>query len=406
MSQTATEERPSALDDFVRMGGESAQVPMVVASAPSLDLVHGAQLVAVYRDEERVLQRLRVLAAGMGDQYFYRFPVKNKRTGKIEYIEGPSVKLANDLCRVYGNCEVDCRAQDYGDSWLFHARFIDLETGYSLTRPFQARKSSGKIGGADDDRRLDIAFQIGASKAIRNVVINALQSFADFTFDEARQSLVDKIGKDVEGWRKRTAERIAKLVSLERVEAAIGRKSGEWLVPDIARIIAMGKAISDGMASVDETFPPLKPATEGSKEQLDKFASSGSPEARAPAPPQGSGGSVGPDVSTPASGSADHDPETGEVREPDERDMIGSAFADELDAAVLREECVSACLQIATNVQLDADQRKERLSLVEGYWLDRLDTPFVKMVMSTMTKVAEGKMKPEKARQYLEQLRP
>lgn len=393
MSQTQTEERPSALDDFVRMQNDSAgQVPMVVANAPSLDLVHGAQKVAVLRDEERVLQRLRVLAAGMGEQYFYRFPVKNRKTGKTDYIEGPSVKLANDLCRVYGNCEVDCRAQDYGDSWQFHARFIDLETGYSLTRPFQARKSGGKIGGADDERRLDIAFQIGASKAIRNVVVNALQSFADFTFDEARQSLVDKIGKDVEGWRKRTAARIASLVAIERVEASIGRKVADWLVPDIARIIAMGKAISDGMASVDETFPPLKAAApETPKEQLDKFVQQDLPQ-----PP--------------------HDPETGElagrgpaprpVKEADEREMAGTAFADDIDAAVLREECVSACLQIATSVQLDPDQRKERLSLVEGHWLDRLETPFVRQVMATMTKVAEGKMKPEKARQYLEQLRP
>jgi len=386
MSQTQTEERPSALDDFVRMQSDSAgQVPMVVANAPSLDLVHGAQQVAVYRDEERVLQRLRVLAAGMGEQYFYRFPVRNRKTGKTDYIEGPSVKLANDLCRVYGNCEVDCRATDFGDSWLFHARFIDLETGYSLTRPFQARKSGGKIGGADDERRLDIAFQIGASKAIRNVVVNALQSFADFTFDEARQSLVDKIGRDVEGWRKRTAERIVKLVSLERVEASIGRKVAEWLVPDIARIIAMGKAISDGMASVDETFPPLKGATETPKEQLDQFAGQ---QQDKPSPP--------PDQ--PA-----HDPDTGEV---DEREMVGTAFQDDIDAAVLREECVSNCLKIATDVRLDPDQRKERLTLVEPHWLDRLETPFVKQVMSTMAKVAENKMKPEKARQYLEALRP
>jgi hypothetical protein len=36
----------------------------------------------------------------------------------------------------------------------------------------------------------------------------------------------------------------------------VGRTHKDWLATDIARIVAMGKAVSDGMATVDETFPP------------------------------------------------------------------------------------------------------------------------------------------------------
>src|SRR5215470_4372753 len=64
--------------------------------------VIGAQPVAVYRDEGRIMGKLKVLAAAAGTDWFYRYPVrkkiKNEETGREEWvqdwIEGPSIKLA------------------------------------------------------------------------------------------------------------------------------------------------------------------------------------------------------------------------------------------------------------------------------------------------------------------------
>lgn len=272
------EERRSALDEFATMSGpNSPPVHSATGMALATDgssTAHGAIAVAVYRDEARIFTKLKALAAAAGNDWYYRFPVKNRKENRTDWIEGPSIKLANDLARIYGNCETDVRVQDLGENWLFYARFIDLETGYSMTRPFQQRKSAGKIGGGDDERRLDIAFQIGASKAIRNVVVNALQTFADFAFEEARNALVDKIGKDLENYRARTIERVGQRVDIKRVEAIVGRVSGEWLAPDVAKVIAMMKAVSDGMAALDETFPPLEGDTKSGSEALAAFAAS------------------------------------------------------------------------------------------------------------------------------------
>jgi hypothetical protein len=70
--------------------------------------------------------------------------------------------------------------------------------------------------------------------------------------------LIDKIGKDMNGWRRRTLDGLARIpVELSRVERVLGRSAKDWLAPDVAKVIAMGKAISDGMATLDETFPPL-----------------------------------------------------------------------------------------------------------------------------------------------------
>jgi hypothetical protein len=261
MSATDTNERTerrNALDEFASAPArEIMPSPSVLPMASPGDRVFGAQAVAVYRDEARILQKLAALGAAAGDDWFYRFPVKNKQKGTTDFIEGASIKLANDVARIYGNCEVDTRVIDLGSSWLIYARFTDFESGYALTRPFQQNKNASKMGGSDNDRRLDIAFQIGVSKAIRNVVVNALQTYSDYAFDAARNSLVERIGKNVQGYRERTVTGISNLgVELARVELVVGRPSKDWTAPDIAKVLAMMKAIADGMATIDETFPP------------------------------------------------------------------------------------------------------------------------------------------------------
>jgi hypothetical protein len=299
MAEVDTEDRPDLIEAFAR-AGSSAQVPATVPAAGLLGggvgeglRVVGAQQVAVHRDEGKVLARLKVLAAAAGDAWYYRWPVKNKKTGKTDWIEGPTIALANDVSRTYGNDEVDTRVVDLGDSWLIYARFTDYETGYSLTRPFQQRKSQRTMGD-DPDRQRDIAFQIGCSKAIRNVICNALTTFADFAFQEAKNSLVDKIGRDLPKWRARTIEKLEAKVDVKRVEAVLGRVTADWLAPDVASIIAMMKAIQDGMATLDETFPPLAPAepSEPAPGTIEAFANSDSDG------PTSAGTAAKPDISS------------------------------------------------------------------------------------------------------------
>lgn len=385
MSDTATrEERRSALDDFADVKTDSsggAMVPAAAGAQPT-NLVFGAQAVAVRRDERTVLAKVKTLAAAAGDDWYYRFPVKDNKTGKTSWIEGPSIKLANDIARLYGNCEVDCRAQDFGNVILFHARFVDLETGFALTRPFQQRKGASKLGGSDEARREDITFQIGASKAIRNVVVNALQTFADFAFEEAKQALVDKIGRDIERWRTRTIERISARVDLKRVEAVIGRPADKWLAPDIARVIAMGKAVDDGMATWEETFPPLgpPPQTEPDQAALDKFA--------------------------------------GEADEKKQFDAASTAGVEQTAAATEQAplpsaaavadqpEIIDKLLQLATE-KVSAEDRLQTLDVTQLGLLDRYPATahgFVKQAVATAAKVIKGELSLADARKYLEAL--
>jgi hypothetical protein len=247
--------------------------------------VIGAQPVAVYRDEAKVLQKLKTLAAAAGPDWFYRFPVKKKEGGQ-DWIEGPSIKLANDVARIYGNVVVEIRELDVGDAWVFYGRLSDIESGFSLERAFRQRKSQAAMRTRDYDRQLDIAYQIGQSKCLRNVICNGLQTFCDFAFEEARNSLVDKIGSDLNGWRNKTLEGLKRIpVDVIRVERVVGRPARDWLAPDIARIVAMGRSIQDGMTTVDECFPPIEQEEETDTKPQSKsepFSLSEPQEKRAP----------------------------------------------------------------------------------------------------------------------------
>src|SRR5579885_3083803 len=186
------EARTSALDEFAKRERNEANIaPPAIFAAPA-ERIFGAQRVAVQRDESEILRKIKVLAAAAGEDWYYRFPVNKKNedgTFQKDWVEGPSIKCANNVSRLYGNCDIDVREFDVGTHWVYYARFIDLETGYSLTRPFRQRKSQ-KAMRTDAGRQEDIAYQIGASKAIRNVICNALEFFVTYAADEAKASII------------------------------------------------------------------------------------------------------------------------------------------------------------------------------------------------------------------------
>lgn len=260
MADSYVEERNSMEDAF-----DTSKVPATIPSGPQQMIIEsdikGAQRVAVNRTKGKVLNELKALAAAAGENFYYRWPVKDKN-GKTEWIEGPSVKCTNAVAREYGNCFVQVQAIDQGQHWMINARFLDLETGYALERPFQQRKGQNIGGKMDKDRALDLVFQIGVSKATRNVVNNALSEFVDYTWQLAKEAIVTKVGKNIENYRGKANERLQQLgVNVDRVEALIGKPIDKWLAPDIARVIAEIQSINDGMADPDEMWPRKEAGT-------------------------------------------------------------------------------------------------------------------------------------------------
>lgn len=274
---------PAAMQAFA--AAEPTGTPLVVQHN------HGyitAQKVDKPRDEALILNKLKIISSMAGDNYYYEWNTNN-RDGTQGTVTGGTIKLANDLARIYGNCvnAIDCR--EINSHWLFKARFTDLETGYSLERLFRQRFKQDVGKKMDADRQTDIIFQIGQSKAIRNVTLNALQTFADFAVEEARASLIEKIGKNVDHFRVRATEALEEMgIPLVNVERILARKVGEWRAKDLAKIRANINSIRDGMATKEDLFPAHSGAAPSMESenlaQTANAAAAGAPDPKAKDP--------------------------------------------------------------------------------------------------------------------------
>lgn len=285
-------DEPTGMDFAPPPEAQATNLPAMRPAAPLSGVADStqvvlAQAVSLPRNEAAILAKLKVRAAMAGDDWIYRYPVKDG--GATKYIEGAAIKCTDNVLMVYGNCTLKTRVQDAFDTWIIHVQFVDYETGVVLERPYIQSKAQQTIKTKDAGRREQIAFQIGVSKAQRNVVAHALQFFVDFAFEEARGSFVDKVGKDMPRYISRIKERLGQLkVDVKRVEAVVGRSIDKWLATDVARVIAELQAVADNMATPDETWPgdaPPKPNRESVKaEAQSKSASPPNPGAAQPGP--------------------------------------------------------------------------------------------------------------------------
>lgn len=220
-----------------------------------------ARKVEVRRSMERVLKNMTFLAREAGDAYYYSIPFKSKdkNTGKYitSYVEGPSVTLTMDLAREYGNCVISCdRIIEEPNAWFFEARFTDLETGYSLVRSFRQRRDQETgMERRDPGRAQDILFQIGQSKALRNVIRNALHFHCDRAFEEAKASKLSIIENNPQKARDSIVNGLAKMgADLKTVEQSVGRTAKYWTPNDMAGIYGRLRAVNDQQVTFEDAF--------------------------------------------------------------------------------------------------------------------------------------------------------
>lgn len=221
----------------------------------------GAIRVAVPRDLAHVMKDINIQAQQFGQGWLYRLPFnKKQRDGstRIEFVEGPTIGCALDVARAYGNCSVDCSdIQETADAWLFNAVFLDIETGFRHTRSFRQRKNQNIGGmGGDKGRAEDIIFQIGASKAIRNVIRNSLRGLIDSALRFGAQRLTEKVDRDRPGVIKKITDRLAELdIPVKRIQAHHQKVLADLESFELAAIIKTFQAVTEGLISADEFYP-------------------------------------------------------------------------------------------------------------------------------------------------------
>jgi hypothetical protein len=187
-----------------------------------------------------------------GDSFYYSISFGGAR------VEGASIGLAQAIAREWGNCAVTSEVQETDDSFLFLARFVDLERGFQIERAFRQRKDGQVAGRFDSNRKLDIAFQIGQSKATRNVICNAIPRWlVDRCIEKAKDAVAKKITPEgLEKAKQSIVDAFKKYrVTEAMLVAKLGKPRAEWTTRDIADLTGDGKAIASGEMSVAELFP-------------------------------------------------------------------------------------------------------------------------------------------------------
>lgn len=201
----------------------------------------------------------------LGESAFYGWGVGKDR------IEGPSIKCANVLAGLWGNNTVRMEpVQDLGDSWVFTAAFIDLETGATMTRQFRQSKTSKVYGKHDEERKADMRFQIGQSKASRNVILNALPEWlVRRAMDAAKLGVRKRIEahiaqNGIEHARDLVVKALGKVgVKPEAIAAKMNRSTVSSLtIDDLVTLNGDIRAIDEGSEAPIALFPAAN-ATEG-----------------------------------------------------------------------------------------------------------------------------------------------
>jgi len=210
--------------------------------------------------QKRVLDECQIA----GEEFYYSWTIhyEDKETGekKTKIVEGPSIKLAMCLAREWTNCAIDVFVSEDESHWTFTGVFVDLETGFTAKRLYRQRKSS-VTGQYEPDRKLDIAFQIGQSKCIRNVVISSMPGWlVERALKAAKQSTVAEIKTDVARAISVAIESFGAFgVSQEMLEQKLNKPVAEWTADDVALLRGLYRALADGETSIRQEFGLVRP---------------------------------------------------------------------------------------------------------------------------------------------------
>lgn len=249
------------------VGGEGG--PMQQASA--LQKVETPYITAVAvqqpRNLDTVVANLDREAAHAGSDFYYAW---SQGGGEVA---GVSHSGAVAIARQWGNCAVPApTVRDLPDGTIeIEASFLDLQAGFTITRPFRFKPAEvpGKFAGKEDqiDRWNNMQFQVGVSKAIRNVVKSGIPGWlVSRVVDKARDAVQLDINVDgIEATAKQGAQEIARLIGYpaDAVRKAIISKVGAPLeqftmsdVEDLKTAYASIKK-SDEPAMMAATIYPL-----------------------------------------------------------------------------------------------------------------------------------------------------
>ena len=244
------------------MQAASTQVT-AVEQARAIAEVKAAVTVAqqVPRDMGRAEGEMRDACGrtALASRAFYRVPNRGS---------GPSVHLARELARIWGNLDYgvrEMRRDDKEGMSEIQAFAWDQQTNTRSTRTFQVPHQRMKGGKRQDLTDLGDVYlnnqNIGA-RAVRECLFSVMPTW----FTEQAQDLCRATIENGEG--EPLPQRIDKMVQAfhasygvkpAQIEEKLGRKRGQWDAGDVAQMTIVYTSLSRGEVTVEEEFGSSRP---------------------------------------------------------------------------------------------------------------------------------------------------
>ncbi|MFF2405756.1 hypothetical protein [Streptomyces sp. NPDC058092] len=193
----------------------------------------------------------------LADKAFYRFP----RAGQT--VSGPSVHLARELARCWGNVQYGLaelrRDDEYGESEM-QAFAWDVQKNSRNSSTFIVPHKRDQKGGPKQLTDMRDIYENNANNGARRVREAIFAILPPWFVEEAKElcakTLRDGGGKPL---NIRVADAIKAFegigVTTDRIETKLGRQSGKWTEHDVAQLLVIFRSVQQGEVSVDDEFP-------------------------------------------------------------------------------------------------------------------------------------------------------
>ncbi|WP_018812816.1 hypothetical protein [Salinispora pacifica] len=202
---------------------------------------------------------------GLAERAFYRFP----RAGQT--VSGPSVHLARELARCWGNVQYgieELRRDDAGGYSEMQAWAWDVQTNTRSRSVFVVPHKRDTRDGVKELVDMRDIYENNAnngSRRLREAIFSILPPwFVEDAKDRCSVTLRDGGGKPL-------AQRIADAIKLfadrygvtqDQLEQKLGRTSDRWTEHDVAQLTVTFRSLERGEVSSDDEFPPQRVTAE------------------------------------------------------------------------------------------------------------------------------------------------
>lgn len=224
------------------------------------------------RDEKTILKKVLAeidMAPELASTKFYSIPYRDRdpETGeeKRVFVEGPSIKLALQLVRRYGNAAADVRhIEENEDEVKLMAVFLDYETNVRLSKSYTVSKWQRRRNGQTvrlDSQRLSAHIQANGSKALRNIILDSLpEELVHQAYKKVRALAERKAKKEIHDpkkWAEDTVKAFAVMkVPKEALVAYFGHDLDACSQEEVTKLRGIYNAIKDGHTTAAEVFAP------------------------------------------------------------------------------------------------------------------------------------------------------